>query len=232
MCGSTMDVAVDYALTSYPDDPHVIIARTQEKGRGKPGRTWVSAPGNLYATLILPIFNTDDENALPRYLPFIVVVALGDALRTFGVPDEALTYKWPNDMLWKGQKIGGILIEKASGCGHAYFLIGIGLNLTSAPEEVLATCVQDHGVTLYPDEVVEVFMPYFFDYYENYRHCGFASIKDQWLKYSFKLNQSLYFKGPNAEYKGVFRGITDEGALMLELESGLTTRLYSGDVIT
>ena len=226
-----MDVATSYVKTHHPHIPHVIMTDAQTAGRGKPGRVWDSPAGNLYMTIAFPVMETGKEEMLARHVPFVVIVALGAALHSLGLPQDALLYKWPNDLLLGNKKLGGVLIEPLTELNQLYFLIGIGLNVISAPRDVPATCLEKEGYFVTAEEAMKEFMPYFFDYYEKYRHSGFDFIKKLWTRHSFKLNEFMHFRGPNTEYKGVFRGITDEGALILDIESGRETLLYSGDVV-
>jgi BirA family transcriptional regulator, biotin operon repressor / biotin---[acetyl-CoA-carboxylase] ligase len=95
----------------------VIVADEQTAGRGRFGRTWISPRGGLYATIIL---GSDPLLSLKAGL------ALVHVLRRAGVFAEL---KWPNDLLVGNLKIAGILIEAI----NEFSLVGIGLNLTSAP---------------------------------------------------------------------------------------------------
>ena len=83
--------------------------RAQSAGRGRRGNAWVSAPGNLYATLLLT------EPSAPAQAPqlsFVAALALHDAVSECAPQlAPALTVKWPNDLLLGGKKLAGILIE-------------------------------------------------------------------------------------------------------------------------
>jgi BirA family biotin operon repressor/biotin-[acetyl-CoA-carboxylase] ligase len=106
----------------------LVVADEQTAGRGRFGRVWISPSGGLYATAILP----------PEpLLPIRTGLAIVKALRSAGI---RAGLKWPNDVLVDGLKIAGLLID-ADG---ERSLVGIGLNLASAPLET-ATCVAHHG---------------------------------------------------------------------------------------
>ena len=94
-----------------------IVADEQTAGKGRFGRAWVSPSGGLYATVIL---------ASDPLLSLHAGLALVHVLRHAGVFAEL---KWPNDLLVEGLKIAGILVEAIGELS----LVGIGLNLTSAP---------------------------------------------------------------------------------------------------
>src|SRR6266508_1059239 len=89
--------------------PLWITARRQTAGRGRRGRTWVSEPGNLYASLLL-----SDPSPLDRApeLSFVAALALRDALvETAPALASRLGFKWPNDVLGDAAKVAGILVE-------------------------------------------------------------------------------------------------------------------------
>ena len=102
----------------------IVLANEQTAGRGRFGRTWISPNGGLYATLILP------DTPLLSLKAGLAVVR---ALRSVGL-DAGL--KWPNDVMMGDRKIAGVLVETDGDRS----LVGIGLNLASAPLET-ATCV-------------------------------------------------------------------------------------------
>jgi biotin-[acetyl-CoA-carboxylase] ligase BirA-like protein len=110
--------------------PFAVVAERQTAGRGRRGNTWESPPGNLYVTFALPPpAATLADMALA---PLKAAVCCARALRTLlGV---RLTVKWPNDLLFAGRKVGGLLCETStSGDVAGELLVGLGLNTTLAP---------------------------------------------------------------------------------------------------
>lgn len=103
----------------------IVVADEQTAGRGRFGRSWISPRGGLYATIIL---FSDPMLSLKAGLALVRV------LRSVGI--NAAGLKWPNDVLVDDRKIAGTLIETDG----EFALVGIGLNLTSAPLDT-ATCV-------------------------------------------------------------------------------------------
>jgi BirA family biotin operon repressor/biotin-[acetyl-CoA-carboxylase] ligase len=108
--------------------PTLLIARTQTAGRGRAGRNWLSAPGKSLT------FSLAWKFAAPVHalvgLPLAVGVALAEALAMFNID---VRLKWPNDVLYQGKKLAGILIETAAaGRGTqeaSWAVIGIGINM-------------------------------------------------------------------------------------------------------
>ena len=105
--------------------------KAQDAGRGRRGNTWVSPPGNLYATLLLTEPST---KAVAPQLSFVAALALHDALCECAPQlGPSLKVKWPNDLLLGPAKLAGILIEGESEPAFAV-AIGIGVNCASHPE--------------------------------------------------------------------------------------------------
>ncbi|MES2739566.1 MAG: biotin--[acetyl-CoA-carboxylase] ligase [Pseudomonadota bacterium] len=105
--------------------PTLLVALEQSAGRGRAGRSWLSAPD---ATLMFSLA-WRFEGPLQRLagLPLAAGVALAEALLALDVP---VGLKWPNDVLKDGAKLAGILVETQSAGGDAVWaVIGVGLNL-------------------------------------------------------------------------------------------------------
>ncbi|MFE9325771.1 biotin--[acetyl-CoA-carboxylase] ligase [Nocardia sp. NPDC052278] len=107
-------------------DRAVLLAETQEQGRGRHARSWVSPPRAQIAMSVL-VRLPGIEPAAMGWLPLLTGVAVVDALRATAGVDANL--KWPNDVLIDGRKVAGILAEVASGGGAPAVVVGIGLNV-------------------------------------------------------------------------------------------------------
>ena len=106
---STQEVARDLPIGS------VVVADHQTAGRGRLDRRWDAPSGSaLLASFVLE----------PHPL---LSLAAGVAAAEACGPDVRL--KWPNDLMLRGRKLGGILVEVSGGKA----VVGIGINLTSAP---------------------------------------------------------------------------------------------------
>ncbi len=118
----------------------VVIAEEQRTGRGRMGRSWLSPTGgNIYASVLLR----------PRIPPMkiqLVNLAAGLAVqmtleRMFRV---RCSLKWPNDLLWKGKKLCGILSETASETDRVHYAItGIGLNVNMDESDLLSAGIDN-----------------------------------------------------------------------------------------
>jgi len=127
----------------------VIVAEQQSKGRGKPGRTWVSSPGGIYLSAILRPFK--NPQAL---VPLTLLAARAVAQTVAKVSGLKAEIKLPNDVLIKGKKICGILVERVAS-GH--LIVGIGLNLNNAVDSVqpATSLKQEAGKEFVPSLFIE-----------------------------------------------------------------------------
>jgi BirA family biotin operon repressor/biotin-[acetyl-CoA-carboxylase] ligase len=124
---STNTRARELAETGAPHGT-VVTAAEQSEGRGRQGRTWTAPPGGalLYSAILRPL---DERHLL---LPLAVPIAVCEAAESLR-PGIRCTIKWPNDIWLEEQKLAGILIEARPQDGWA--VIGVGLNLSIAPDE-------------------------------------------------------------------------------------------------
>ncbi|MET8877931.1 biotin--[acetyl-CoA-carboxylase] ligase [Nocardia sp. NPDC004604] len=114
-------------------DRVVLLAETQEQGRGRHARTWISPPRAQIAMSLLVRLRGIEPSAL-GWLPLLTGVAVVDALRASAGVDANL--KWPNDVLIDGRKVAGILAEVASGGGAPAIVVGVGLNVDLTEAEL------------------------------------------------------------------------------------------------
>lgn len=125
------DVVESTMTTARRDDgsiPAVHLAERQRGGRGRHERGWASPPGNLHATVVWP----DPEGAIPPAVLAAIQLGWSRAIGAAGGPRT--TCKWPNDGLLDGAKWAGTLAVRHRGSGGSRLLVGLGANLTVAPE--------------------------------------------------------------------------------------------------
>src|SRR3989344_2613858 len=106
----------------------VICALEQSAGRGRRGRNWTSAKGNLAFSLGFRCFA--EEVKIYTWLPFFVGIVLHEVLARYLTAEavEFLSLKWPNDILWKEKKLCGVLTQVKQEKDECYFVVGVGKN--------------------------------------------------------------------------------------------------------
>ncbi|MEO0328268.1 MAG: biotin--[acetyl-CoA-carboxylase] ligase, partial [Pseudomonadota bacterium] len=133
-----------------------ITAKRQTEGKGSRGRSWVSKPGNLYASLLL--LDPCLLNKLPE-LTFVASLTAREAIaaQLMENSDTSVEVKWPNDVLINGKKSAGILLESTKTTGALQVVIGMGINIQHHPQQTqhLATNLLQEGVDIKPQEFFE-----------------------------------------------------------------------------
>jgi BirA family biotin operon repressor/biotin-[acetyl-CoA-carboxylase] ligase len=216
----------------------VIWAKRQTAGRGRMGRLWVSAEGNLFCSLLLTPHCSHEEAA---QLSFVSAVAVVETLRPI-IPDNGeLSCKWPNDILYNGKKIGGILLESFETPSQSpgekentrWVVVGVGINIDSCPTQtdLPATYLKQAGVEIISAKIVlSRFIHHFITEYDIWAQKGFAPIRRKWMEYAFRQGQSIEVRLPNETHTGIFEGIDEKGQLMLKPTGKKRLCVSAGDV--
>ncbi len=209
--------------------PLWVTARAQTAGRGRRGRTWVSEPGNLYASLML----TDPAPpARAAQLAFVAALAVADAIAA-AAPALAgqLAFKWPNDVLLGGAKVAGILIE-AEGTRPLLVAIGIGVNCAHHPAnaEYPATDLAAAGGAAVPPEALFAALSDAMVRRLREWQAGFAPIRAAWLARAAGLGGELRARLGARELTGRFEALDEDGRLRLRLADGTVETIAAGEV--
>jgi BirA family biotin operon repressor/biotin-[acetyl-CoA-carboxylase] ligase len=209
--------------------PLWITALSQNAGRGRRNSTWISPPGNLYATLLL------GEPAAPERAPqlsFVTALALHDAVAVCAPQlGPLLKLKWPNDLLLGTAKVAGILIEGESGPVFAV-AIGIGVNCAAHPNDTPypATDLASAGGLVTPTQLFAALSAAMQSRLLQWqRGQGFAGIRADWLKRAAGLGEAIRVRLPERELAGRFQGL-DEAGRLLVLDAGGVTTVTAGEV--
>jgi BirA family biotin operon repressor/biotin-[acetyl-CoA-carboxylase] ligase len=230
--GSTNDEARRLAEAGAPAG-QVVLAAEQTAGRGRAGRTWTSPPGNLYVSVLL---RPGRDLATFGQLSLIASLALAEAVAGLTATPSAVSLKWPNDVLLKGDKIAGILLESGGdgGSGGRFVIIGSGVNLVSAPEDTPypATSLAREGITgVTPERLLASYLEALERWRALWEQAGFAEIRAAWLARAANLHGPIRLRLPGEETAGRFADLTPGGALILELQDGSRREIAAGDVV-
>jgi BirA family biotin operon repressor/biotin-[acetyl-CoA-carboxylase] ligase len=148
--GSTNADLLARAASGVDVDGVVLIAEHQTAGRGRQGRGWSATP-RAQITMSFAVDAADVPAAAWGWLPLATGVALVDAVApVLDVIGVEAGLKWPNDVQAGGGKLAGILAEVARPVSGPAIVVGVGLNVTQAPNEVGspgATSLLDLGVS-------------------------------------------------------------------------------------
>lgn len=211
----------------------VVIADVQTSGRGRQGRRWSSPPGNLYLSVLL---RPDPPGPRWALLPLAAGVAVAEALVELGL-DARL--KWPNDVLVGGRKTGGILAEAASGTGGLEFVVvGIGINVAARPQDLApdvaptVACVEEElGREVDRAAVAAAVLSRLTVWYHALARKGPRVVQSAWRDRAVAWwGRAVEADSGGRRLRGIARDLDEGGALVLELEDGTRTQLFSGEV--
>ncbi len=228
--GSTNDTAIAAACGGAPGGL-VVTARRQLAGRGRHGRQWDSPEGNLYCSVLL---RPDCPVAVAAQLSFVAAVALAESLAAYLPQPGRIGCKWPNDILHDGAKLAGILIEShGSAQGTAdWVVIGCGVNLTHHPADTPypATHMRAAGATICPGTLLGEYVRMLDIWYGRWKGEGFAPVRAAWLERACYLGEEMIARAGRQEWRGIFEGLSDDGAIRLRLADGGRRLIAAGEV--
>lgn len=209
--------------------PLWILAARQTKGRGRLGREWISPAGNLHASFVHSGF--PGARVAPQ-LGFVAGVAAILALRACA-GDRDFSLKWPNDLLLGGDKLGGILLECVGAAEAPVAIIGVGVNVTQAPDDLPypASSLSALGAdaptasqffTRFSDSMMDVL--------DIWREGdGFARIRDEWINHAAGLGEQVRVALSGETLEGTFDGVDASGRFVLK-NGGDRRVIEAGDV--
>lgn len=212
---------------------HACLAERQTAGRGRRGRQWVSPFGhNLYLSLVRQYHS--GATALDG-LSLVVGLALVTAMADMGY--RGMQLKWPNDVLLEERKLAGILLEIVGDIsGQCHVVIGIGVNLKSAPEAMADVdqpwIALDAAGYRHPrrNQLAAAILNKLLTALHLFDHQGFAPFQTRWKDYDICDGRDVVLHTAGTTIRGVGRGVTEQGALQLATPEGL--RVFHGGEIS
>lgn len=205
------------------DGPGVLLALSQTNGRGRRGRRWESPKGGLFFTYYGAVEAPVKALSL---LGFAASLAVADLAEDFGA--DAVRLKWPNDVLLNGAKLSGILLESmGKPGGGAWLVLGVGVNLASAPDR-LDQPAAGLGLALTPEAAAERLTARLLHWSGRLQNEGFAPLRQAWLAKSYGLGEWVRTAGAEP-VEGAFIGLDADGALLLDTSRGCV-RITAGEV--
>jgi len=211
----------------------IVLSEGQNGGRGRLSRNWFSPTGKgIYLSVVLrPPFNPYDA---PK-CTLLAAVAVTKAIRS--ITGVECGIKWPNDILYQGKKIVGILTEMSAEFDAInHVVIGMGINVNIKEQDFPAELVDiatslsiivGHDIsrlTLLNAILVELEQAY-----DCVIQQGFSEMLNEWRELSVTLGEKVTVYGSGKEFSGKAVDIDNDGALLVETE-GVLERVLAGDV--
>jgi len=166
-----------------------------------------------------------------------MAVALGaaSALDTFGMVTQT---KWPNDLLVRGIKIGGILCQKSNynlGSENA-IVVGMGINVNmqgtdaASIEKPATSLLIETGRTYSIKEVLEIILEILPHWIDRWEEGGFPSIREDWTARCYHMGKRITVGDVKDLKSGILEGFGDKGQILLRGEDGDIRDIWVGDV--
>lgn len=219
---SVLDAIHDRAAAGAPAGT-VVVAGEQLAGRGARGDIWHSPPGGLWLSILLR----------PVVPVGVAVLSLRTGLAAATVLEratggESIGLKWPNDLILRDRKLGGILCEaRWQGDRLGWIAVGVGINVANpVPEEVRDTAIALSAVApgVEPDDLVPGMV-------EALRSTGEGeALLGEEERAAYERRDCLAGRLLTAPVVGTARGITRDGALLVDTGSGAVA-VRTGHVI-
>lgn len=211
---------------------YACLAEHQSAGRGRRGRDWVSPFGaNIYLSVL---WRFASGPAALGGLSLAVAVGAARALQEQGIDDVAL--KWPNDLLWGGRKLGGILLEVAGeAAGPCHVVVGIGLNVRmgnagSVIDQPWVDAETAQGGAVSRNVLAGRLLHHLLLVLGDYGQHGLAPWREEWMRLdAYRGRRVRLVFADTAAVEGIAAGIDETGALVLDCE-GERRRFFSGEV--
>ncbi len=213
----------------------VLLAEYQTAGRGRRGRAWLAPPGGAICLSMSWTFREVPQDL--GALGLVIGVCVLRALRAQGV--DAVTLKWPNDLLIGERKLGGVLIDlRAESTGPACVVIGIGLNLALGPALLRriaesGTAATDLASAVQPvparNAVAAALVSACVGGLLEFEREGLKPFIEEFRGADALRGRTVNVSAADGVARGVARGIDLRGALMVETPHGIR-RFISGDV--
>jgi len=231
--GTTQIIAREAAEAGAAEGT-LVIAEQQLEGRGRMGRSWLSPPSKgIWMSMVL-------RPSVPIHfapqLTLLTAVALCQALRqTTKLP---IGIKWPNDLLFEGRKISGILLESVAEEERLKYIIagvGISVNLEESDydPELLSKAVSLRmaaGCKLNRSAIIAAFLQQWEQLYDQYHAEGFGPVMALWEQYAVSIGKPAQLITPQGIIIGTPIGLHESGAIRVKLDDGTVKAVFSAEM--
>lgn len=205
---------------------HACLAERQTAGRGRRGRHWTSPFGaNVYLSLFWRFpFGAAGLGGLSLAL----AVAAAEALEDLGA--RGVGVKWPNDLLFDGRKLAGILVEVGGDAeGQCHVVAGFGVNVgmpPGAPVDQPWADLREAGGTADRNQVAAMLLTRVFHTLGRFELDGPGTMLQEWRRRDILTGRPIRLHLPHGERDGIARGIDGSGQLLAEIEGDVEAFSY------
>jgi len=210
-------------LAEAPSDGLVVLADYQSAGRGRHHRPWRSPRG---ASVLCSVALVESSPVWDGgQLALLVGIAACDAIRR--ATDVTPTIKWPNDLMVRGRKLGGILVEKDSRSDGTVFIIGVGINCLQQAAH-LEDDLGDRATSLEIEsrqaiDRTEIAIALLSELERRVGDSDFRSIdalRAAWLDRAHPIGRRVILRHAGKTFQGTIIDVDPGAALIVQLDAG------------
>ena len=192
----------------------VVHADTQTHGRGQRDNSFFSGEGGLYATIVCPLVDINSHFVLNRSISLAICEAV-----EMMAPDASLSIKWPNDILWAGKKLCGILLESLSRSGR-HCAIGFGVNVNTMADQfppAIANSATSMSIETGGWFDVQALLGEISLRFQKYRFFAPGKAHDRYRERLYRIGSPVRINGQN----GIFETVHEDGRLCLNVNKNM-----------
>ena len=214
----------------------VICAHLQKKGRGRYGRNWESGDSRDNIALSIGFQVSKEDSAFLPYIPMLVAIETYDSIAALLKEQEKqyLSLKWPNDLIWKGYKLMGILTQSKEWNKSIWLCVGLGINVNWHPKHMLATSLSELPLKEKCPPTKEKLIQQILKKVEsNYKYWkDFLYIKKCWEQKSSHIGKEIYYGTSAKDYSksSTMLGLDASGGLLIQEKDGKKKVLSADDI--
>ena len=233
---STNNYARKLAEEGAPDGT-LVVTECQTAGKGRRGRGWVSESGeHIFMSILLrPDIQPANASMLTLVMGLSAAKACQEILAERG-SREKIWIKWPNDLVWQGKKLCGILTEMSAEMETVrYLVVGVGINVNGRdfPPDIADKAASLCMITGHPLHRAELIARCLSHFERDYRIFleteDLGGLAEDYTGRLVNTDRQVRVLDPGKEYTGVARGIDQRGDLLVDCE-GQVRRVYAGEV--
>ncbi len=208
-----VDSTNHYALAQHIA-PFACLAEYQTAGRGRQGRQWISPYGSGLCLSIKQHYQNLQHSLAGLNIALAVTVTR--TLYALGVTKVGL--KWPNDVLWQGRKLAGLLLESK----NSDVVIGIGINVNMPDVKTISQAWVDLNTALghsySRNTLASLLIAECLNTLQRYPDIGLAPFMQDWHCFDLSQGQQVTLTFPQAPaISGIACGIDEQGALLVQV---------------
>lgn len=202
-----------------------ILALQQSAGRGRLGNRWLSPPGGIYLSVVHPVADPAELSDLPIRTASILCRELD------GWVEDSCRIKWPNDLIVRGRKIGGILIETVGSRDQLAAIVGLGINHSGDLEPLPESATSLSREAVAPPSFVDATHRLMAALETSVVGSTGGTMVEEYSQWSLlEVGDTIHCRTARQTHQGTFLGFDRRGFLRLRSE-GRERLISAGEII-